>query len=629
MSYVDELAKISRIPCQYVRISFNECANTFGSPPCLATGDPCYNTYPTCKNKANYNITERQYHFTSHDAPLPFRTNERPYVKKVKSLPIEIKEEITVNQRMYVDMYDEPDYDITETQNAWLLTEAGEGIITESGTALAGEGLSGYSTKYRSYWKKLLARHTDWYNRTIECYEGFSVATNLSTSNFKRTFLGKIKNIQLSGNEVKIEAVDNLANLNDVYYPAPTKDVTLKVANDVSANLWNIKVNNPQNLSTGYLAIGKEIVNADVISTVTGRITLNSRGDFLTPSTDHGKGAVVQQCGWITPQNPFDIMLKLLTSAANIPSSSVDTAAFVAMKSWPGRECYFTQIIPEPKPISDLYYDLLKITGCYSWIDENQQITIGRQFLKNSTSPWGEISDSANIIQQGEKVELDANNAITQVTLNWDWYIDPTPYQGKKWKKIFPKSTSGYARSAMYTDTFAESTAMYGQRFDETIETLWLHTSNSYPSSDVGGYDPGSAAPSTYLYHPDVVADYANNFAKRYVLWRSQGKRIYDVDLELKDATFAVGEQILVSGDIMLDSSGDPLNKVPCMIKKKETKDNWNQSLQLEDYGARVALIAPDSQVDYTSALSSQIEYGFISDTCGYMSNGDKGYVIY
>ena len=179
MSYADELAKISRIPCQYVKISFNECANTFGSPPCLATGDPCYNTYPTCKNKANYNITERQYHFTSHDAPLPFRTNERPYVKKVKSLPIEIKEEITVNQRMYVDMYDEPDYEITETQNAWLLTEAGEGIITESGTALAGEGLSGYSTKYRSYWKKLLARHTDWYNRTIECYEGFSVATNL------------------------------------------------------------------------------------------------------------------------------------------------------------------------------------------------------------------------------------------------------------------------------------------------------------------------------------------------------------------------------------------------------------------------------------------------------------------
>lgn len=626
MAYVNELAKISRIPCQYVKISFNECANTFGSSPCVATGDPCYNTYPTCKDRTNYNITERYYHFTSNDTPLPLQIGERPYVKKVKALPTEIKEELTINQRMYVDMYDEPDYDILKAQSAWLLTEAGEGIITESGTALAAEGLEVFSTAYRSYWKKLLARHTDWYNRTIEFYEGFVVATNLSTANFKRTFLGKIKNIELSGNEVKIEAVDNLTNLNDIYYPTPTKDVTLKKA--LSAGVFKLKVTNPQNLATGYVSIGEEIVLVSEISTITGKCVITSNGDFQTPATDHGKGAAVQQCAWITPQNPFDIMLHLLATSASIAATSIDTAAFEAVKTWPGRECYFTQLIPSPVPVSDLYYDLLKMTGCYSWIDDNQKITIGRQYLKMSTTPWQEITDSAHIVEHTDKIGLEADNAITQLTLKWDGYVNMAQEQQKKYRKLHPKSTSQFTRSAIYTDTFMEASAQYGQRFDETIETLWLHTSNSYPTSDVG-YDPSTDSSATNLYYPTKVEDYANNFAKRYVLWKSQGKRVYDIDLELKDATLAVGEQILVSGDIMLDSSGDPLAKVPCFIRKKETKENWHQALTMEDYGARVGLIAPDSQVDYTSALASQIEYGFISDTCNYMSNGDRGYVIY
>ena len=76
MPYDDERVKISRTPCQYVRITIRECANTFGVAPCMGSGFSCANTYPTCRDKANYNLSWRYYHFTSNNAPLPMMIGE-------------------------------------------------------------------------------------------------------------------------------------------------------------------------------------------------------------------------------------------------------------------------------------------------------------------------------------------------------------------------------------------------------------------------------------------------------------------------------------------------------------------------------------------------------------------------
>ena len=111
-------------------------------------------------------------------------------------------------------------------------------------------------------------------------------------------------------------------------------------------------------------------------------------------------------------------------------------------------------------------------------------------------------------------------------------------------------------------------------------------------------------------------------------MYRSPARQTYTLDVELKDSTIAVGEQILLSGDVFLDSSGESLNRVPCFVASKES-DGWVQSLKLIDYGSPIGLIAPDTQVDYSSALSSQLEYGFISDTAGLMSDGRPAYTIY
>jgi hypothetical protein len=617
MAYDDERVELSRIPCSYVKITLNKCSLTFGGAPCTATGNPCYQTYGTCKDKTNYAQTTIDYKFTSNDAPLPFKVGERPYIKSVSNLPCEIKDEITVNQRVNVEMYDEPDSDV--------------GLDPNYGSRAAS-----YIEKAenKSYFKKLLSRHDNWYNKHISVYEGFSVATNLSTLNFKRKFLGQIKSIDFSGNQVKIEAVDMMANLNDISYPAPTNNVTLKTALATGVALFKMKVTNPQNLSTGLVAVGDEIMNVDSIDNRTGKVTMDNRGIFLTLATGHGKGESVQQVGLYTPQNPFDIMRNLLNVQASISTGAatgnIDTAAFVKMKTWPGRECYFTQVLPSPVPIGDLYKDLLRLTECRSWIDENQKITIGRGFLKNSSYGWSELSDSANIIEGSEKISLEADKSITQCSLGWDLRIGMAKW-GKQWLQAKDKtilSTSKYMMRNVFTDTVIESTIYQGKRNDFFIETGWLHTSNSYPPSELWGVET-SSLDSTNLYHPDNVEFFAESFLQRYVLWRSPARKVYELDVEMKDSTIAVGDQLLLSGDMFLDTSGVAIYRQPCFVTKKEMGDGFVQTLTMEDYGLRTALIAPDTQVDYISALATELEFGFISDTNAVMSDGARGYVIY
>jgi hypothetical protein len=612
MAYDDERVKLSRIPCSYVKITLNKCSLIFGGAPCTATGNPCYNTYGTCKDKTNYTQTTIDYKFTSNDAPLPFKVGERPYIKQVSNLPTEIKDEITVSQRVNVELYDEPDSDVGLDPN--YSTRA------SSYTAKAAN---------KSYFKKLLARHDNWYNKQIAVYEGFSVSTNLSTNNFKRKFLGQIKEINFSGNEVKIEAVDLLKNLSDLMYPAPTKNVTLKVAYDPTITPWSFKVNNPSNLSTGYISIDEEMLNVESIDNITGKVITNSRGDFFTPSTNHAKGAAVQQVGIYTPQNPFDVMQNLLITQASIDATSVDTAAFEKMKTWPGRECYVTQVLAKPQAIDGLYQDLLRITECRSWVDENQKITIGHGFLKNSSYGWSEISDSANIIEGSEKVSLSADKSITQGSLEWDMHVGMTR-EARERSRPFRKrdSTALYHRVNVFSDTVAESTIYQGKRNDVTLQTAWLHTSDTYPSSDIG-YDPATDYNATHLYHPDRVEAFAESFLQRYVLWRSPARKVYEIDVEMKDSTIAVGDQLLLSGDMFLDSSGMAIYRQPCFVTKKEIGDGFTQTLTMEDYGLRTALIAPDTQVDFSSALATELEFGFISDTNAVMSNGERGYVIY
>lgn len=776
MAYDDERVKLSRTPCNLVSISLIHCSLTFGTAPCVATGNQCYQTYNTCKDKSHFgwiqtanlvgefvdfdrglhpsivpqlsleatfeitphgytgkglkftknstavgaavvdiykylvagstytmscrkkssgvstletftigfgrpnvawttyinstissnwstismqftadansiallldyvnashgicvmddvmvtgsyttympSVPVKEYKFTSIDAPLPLRVGERPYVKSVKYLPIEIKDNITVSGRVNIDFYDEPDSDYDLDPN------------------YAARSASYTTNAYgKPYFKKLFARYDNWYNRTVEIYEGFSVATNLSTNNFVRKFVGQIKEVSFDGNIVKVEAVDVLSGLKDLSYP---QECEVELKNTMSAAATQVKVKDFGSLpiSGGYLKVEDEIIKYTTVAVVQGSMGVwggstvvikvgkpskmlrgITRGQFKTTATSHDAKTKAQLCKLIGPANPFDIMQDILLTHASMASSSVDTAAFEALKTYPGRECKFVTLMTEAEDLETLYEELLQMTECRSWVNENQQITIGRGFLNNSTVVWSEISASANILEGSEDMSLSVEDGLTHGLLYWD-----------KGVLADQDKSSGFERISMQTDTAMESDFYHGKRVDVEIYDRWLHTSLSYPASQVGESSVVAAVTtvSTNLYDPANVQVYADGMISRYINWRAPDRKVYNISLELKDATIEVGEQILFNSDLFLDASGQSLTKARCFVSKK-VSDDWEQELTLEDYGKWTALIAPDGYADYSSSLTaSALVYGFMSDTNGNMGDGSPGYVIY
>jgi hypothetical protein len=154
MSYDRETSKLSRTPVTLVVITLDFCALTYGVLPCTATGGPgeeCYNTFPTCQDKQNYDRTTKEYRFTSLDAP--YIKDARPYLDTIDWMQTEIKPgSLTIIGRSTLTMADEPDTDI------------GIDPYVENRSSVQG-----------TFWKKLLARNKNYSGRRVEIYKGYTV----------------------------------------------------------------------------------------------------------------------------------------------------------------------------------------------------------------------------------------------------------------------------------------------------------------------------------------------------------------------------------------------------------------------------------------------------------------------
>lgn len=192
---------ITRTRIDKIIIKADYCGNTFGVSPCTATGEKCYNTFPSCKDSSNYTKSSKDYEFVSGDIPAGLARKlapARPYLKPLSDLPTEIKENDTVVKVLKATLLDEPDKDYSTDPY--------------------------YSTRSSikgTYWKKWLARNKNYKGRIIEQYEAFYDFATLST--WERKFVGRIETISINNNSVTIEATDLLKKLSEHEYPLESK----------------------------------------------------------------------------------------------------------------------------------------------------------------------------------------------------------------------------------------------------------------------------------------------------------------------------------------------------------------------------------------------------------------------
>lgn len=182
-----------------IKIKQDFCGNIFGTAPCTATGEPCFNTFPTCKDQSNFTKSEKVYEFISGDIPseLVRKYNARPFIKSVGELPTEIKENDTVVKVLKDTLLDT------------FTTDIDTDPYYNQRSAIRG-----------SFWKKWIVRNKNYKGRFIERYEGNEL---LSKEEFKLKFAGRIENITLNNDGTSIEATDILKKLSEIEYPLKTK----------------------------------------------------------------------------------------------------------------------------------------------------------------------------------------------------------------------------------------------------------------------------------------------------------------------------------------------------------------------------------------------------------------------
>lgn len=572
-TYDDKRKSITHTPCALIILRMDYCQNTFSVAPCTATGTKCYNTFPTCRDKANYSKTTKDYKFTSVDVPLPFH-GARPYIKDVKNLSTEIKSDKFVHQRMKATMFDEPD------------TDVGIDPYLDSRSSVQGD-----------FWKKFIQRNKNYRNREFIHKRGFF---GTDESEFQDDFTGELDNIKTNKNEtVMIEAVDLLKKLSSIKIP---EEIDVKLPADINSSQTDITVSDASKLDdpvggTKYIKINSEIISYTIRNLTTNQISGGAREQFNTTAASHNKNDKVEKVRYYSPQNGFDILnVEMLQTDAAISTSYINTTAFTNLKTDPVEDINYWGLITKPTDLDKLYFGLVNHLGAVSWVDESGKITIDRLVPNKPDRTYVTISDEMSIVFKSGSVDMNDDDRKTRVPVYWH------------------KSALGdvddedsYKRRDVVIDSDAESPNDMDAQEPDAVYSRWLHED---------------------LATEEEINQYVkNNFARR--LFRlSDPQPLFSFEVELKDMDIAVGEVIKVTTDLMQDIYGNPITDRKAFITKrtpKGSKVEYTAQLMPEE---KICYVAPDSTPDYDNASDAEKEYGFITDNDG-LIDSKPGYYHY
>lgn len=572
MTYQDELNKLTRTPVTLVIISLDFCQRSFGVNPCLATGTPCYNTYATCKYKSAWLKGTWDLKISSYNSPLPFRTGERPYLESITWHPTEIKDNLTVKSRVKLVALDEPDTDV---------------------------GIDPYVTQRSSvqgtFWKKLIARHRNYKSKTVRILEG---CIGLAEQDFEERFIGKIDAIAQERGKFTIEVVDLLASLDEIEIP-PKLDIKLVVDITDTANAMTLTDVEDLDLPSGYVRIGNEVVYYTGVNAGSNELTGCQRGYLGTLAEEHSANEKVQKCRYYAPANPFDILQEMLLTDAQMDAARVMSTEFDRWRDWPGGEIDFSALISEPTKLSTLYFEIVDLLDCKSWVGEDLQVTIRRNIPNEPGREYKTVTDLENIVVNQGGVDLNEKSRVAKAVLYWD-------------KDIISKvdDRSSYVRidTGLDPDAISEYGGSTEQAPEKVFLCRWLRAG--------------------YL-QEEVLEGYISDLLARRVWAYRDAMPIIAFDVELKDSTIKTGDYTKISTDEILEQDGMPLVNQPFIVIKRERRGDDFKLRSLRLPSRRVDIIAPDDAPDWEDATDEDKEYGYICDDDGLMPDGTPGYAIY
>lgn len=524
-----------REPLQIVEIVQPLCSRVFGTAPCLATGDKCWNTDATCKFITALDLTgEVLMRFVAPAAnrslasgfqpstaiPALMSVNTSPTVlnvgagnEDIQPLGLRAVAEVTIKDFPFNDVGFDP----------YLSTRAYDPLTRGS------------------FWSKWLARNPYHVGYILRVYDGY-FGDDLSAM-IKREY--SIEKIDATRSAVRITAKDILRKVTDTKVTAPALSpgalslaltavaTTFQAAGAVLADYpatGRLRINNEIMAYTGRAIVGTNVEFTGV-----------TRGQLGTTAAAHNQFDRVQRVLSYESTPVADIIYDLLTVWAGIPAAYIDKPAWDAEQTeW--RELYqFTAHITDPVEVQRLLGELCQQGLVNIWWDERVQEILYRaqrpNFAPNTLTQEGELVSDSVVIE--EKPERRASQVYVYFGLR-----NPTLSLADK---------ASFANAEAFIDVDKER--QYGEPAVREIFCRWVNTS--------------------------VIA---RTLASAYLLRFRDVRRYISFDLTAKDiATCWTGDVLQIRHFLRVDATGLELVQ-PWLITSAETVEQGHRyRFQAED----------------------------------------------
>jgi hypothetical protein len=399
----------AREPLTVVEIIQPKCSRVFGTSPCLATGEPCFQGDATCKFITALDLTDEV--VMRFVAPAANRyINDPAAFQPGSAFPALLA---------------------VSTAPTVLNVAAGNGDISPLGLRAVAQvaikdfpyndiGFDPYLSsrtydpvKQGSFWSKWLARNPYHTGYVLRIYDGFF--GDALGDMIKREY--SIERIDAARSSVQITAKDILRKVTDNDISAPflsngSLSLDLAIGGTSFQVAGALLADYP---ASGWVRINQEVIAYTARATVGSNVEFTglTRGTLNTSAAAHRQFDRVQRVLAYENVGFHDIIYDLLTVWGGIPAGYIDKPAWDAEKlEW--RELYnFTAYLTDPVKIQQLVGELCQQAQSNIWWDERVQEIILRAQRPNFMPDT--ITQEGNIIADSVTVEEVAKDRASQV----------------------------------------------------------------------------------------------------------------------------------------------------------------------------------------------------------------------
>lgn len=446
-------------PLEVVEILQPLCSRVFGTSPCLATGDKCWNTARTCTYEAALDLTnELVLRFVGHDVYDWQDNNINLLAENDDTLITE------ASDAFLIDYYFQPALAIPALagyQTAPTVLNVASGSKDKSplgyravcnvkirdfpwndiGTDPYVSTRSYDPAQQGSFWTKWLARNPYHVGYTLNIYEG-EIGQALSAMT-KREYV--IEKIDFGKDGVSITAKDVLRKVTDTDVTAPyvsSGELSADIGSGDSSFVVAGAVLSDY-AATGYVRIGDEIIQygqvheTDNSNLYFGTLT---RGIANTTAASHKQNDRVQRAIYYDATPFHEIIYDLFVTWGGIPERYIDLDAWASEKTTYRPDYNFTCFIVDPTNIDTLAGEVCLQALANVWWDEREQQIILKA-VRPEESPYLLTDDDA-IVAGSFSIREFPEQRASQVHV---YYSQRTPVPSVTEK-------TNYARVAAYID---------------------------------------------------------------------------------------------------------------------------------------------------------------------------------